>query len=53
LADKQRKGPHDDNVVVIGLGRFGGQVAESLQNLGHEVSASTPIRGSCRTGRTG
>ena len=37
MADKQRKGPHDDNVVVIGLGRFGGQVAESLQNLGHEV----------------
>jgi len=27
----------DDNVVVIGLGRFGGQVAQSLQNLGHEV----------------
>ena len=26
-----------DNVVVIGLGRFGGQVAESLVNLGHEV----------------
>ena len=34
-ADKQT--PVDDNVVVIGLGRFGGQVAESLQNLGHEV----------------
>ena len=27
----------DDNVVVIGLGRFGGQVAESLLDLGHEV----------------
>jgi trk system potassium uptake protein len=26
-----------DNVVVIGLGRFGGSVAESLQKLGHEV----------------
>ena len=26
-----------DNVVVIGLGRFGGQVAESLLDLGHEV----------------
>ncbi|GAA3910161.1 potassium channel family protein [Actinoplanes auranticolor] len=26
-----------DNVVVIGLGRFGGLVAESLVNLGHEV----------------
>jgi trk system potassium uptake protein len=25
------------NVVVIGLGRFGGQVAESLIRLGHEV----------------
>ena len=29
-------GEHD-NVVVIGLGRFGGAVAESLINLGHEV----------------
>jgi len=36
LAEK-RKTPNDDNVVVIGLGRFGGQVADSLQNLGHEV----------------
>ena len=36
MAEK-RKTPNDDNVVVIGLGRFGGQVAESLQNLGHEV----------------
>ena len=27
----------NDNVVVIGLGRFGGAVAESLINLGHEV----------------
>jgi hypothetical protein len=26
-----------DNVVVIGLGRFGGAVADSLVNLGHEV----------------
>ena len=26
-----------DNVVVIGLGRFGGAVAESLVRLGHEV----------------
>jgi len=26
-----------DNVVVIGLGRFGGAVAGSLQELGHEV----------------
>jgi trk system potassium uptake protein TrkA len=28
---------NDDNVVVIGLGRFGGQVAASLLSLGHEV----------------
>lgn len=27
----------NDNVVVVGLGRFGGAVAESLINLGHEV----------------
>ncbi|MEV4346984.1 TrkA family potassium uptake protein [Actinoplanes sp. NPDC049596] len=27
----------DENIVVIGLGRFGGQVAESLLQLGHEV----------------
>nr|MDT0662494.1 TrkA family potassium uptake protein [Micromonospora sp. DSM 115978] len=27
----------DENVAVIGLGRFGGQVAESLLRLGHEV----------------
>ena len=26
-----------DNVVVVGLGRFGGAVAESLVRLGHEV----------------
>ncbi|HYN93662.1 MAG TPA: TrkA family potassium uptake protein [Pilimelia sp.] len=31
------KAPTADNVVVIGLGRFGGQVAESLIRLGHEV----------------
>lgn len=36
MADRQHT-PNDDNVVVIGLGRFGGQVAESLLNLGHEV----------------
>lgn len=28
-----------DSVVVIGLGRFGGSVAESLTRLGHEVLA--------------
>jgi trk system potassium uptake protein TrkA len=33
LADKS----HNDNVVVIGLGRFGGAVADALQRLGHEV----------------
>ena len=27
----------DENVAVIGLGRFGGQVAESLVRMGHEV----------------
>jgi trk system potassium uptake protein TrkA len=36
LADKINSGG-DDNVVVVGLGRFGGAVAESLMNLGHEV----------------
>lgn len=36
MADRS-KTSNDDNVVVIGLGRFGGQVAESLLNLGHEV----------------
>ncbi len=36
MADRSRASD-DDNVVVIGLGRFGGGVAESLINLGHEV----------------
>lgn len=31
------KAPRSDSVVVIGLGRFGGQVAASLLRLGHEV----------------
>lgn len=31
------KTPASDSVVVIGLGRFGGQVASSLLRLGHEV----------------
>lgn len=31
--------PAGDSVVVIGLGRFGGAVAESLVRLGHEVLA--------------
>ena len=30
---------HGDSVVVIGLGRFGGQVAASLTRLGHDVLA--------------
>lgn len=30
-------GRDDENVVVIGLGRFGGAVAGTLQKLGHEV----------------
>ncbi|MBL6459598.1 TrkA family potassium uptake protein [Belnapia sp. T6] len=29
--------PNGDSVVVIGLGRFGGAVAESLARVGHEV----------------
>jgi trk system potassium uptake protein TrkA len=33
----ENRASKDDNVVVIGLGRFGGQVAESLLGLGHEV----------------
>jgi trk system potassium uptake protein TrkA len=36
LADNA-KTPAADSVVVIGLGRFGGQVADSLIRLGHEV----------------
>jgi trk system potassium uptake protein TrkA len=36
LADNA-KAPTADNVVVIGLGRFGGQVAASLVRLGHDV----------------
>lgn len=32
-----RNSTRTDNVVVIGLGRFGGAVAESLIHLGHEV----------------
>jgi trk system potassium uptake protein len=32
-----RPSPHSDSVVVIGLGRFGGAVADSLLRLGHEV----------------
>lgn len=31
------RAPTADSVVVIGLGRFGGQVAESMLRLGHDV----------------
>lgn len=34
-----RKSSSPDSVVVIGLGRFGGALAESLVRLGHEVLA--------------
>ncbi|MFN7023232.1 MAG: potassium channel family protein [Pseudorhizobium sp.] len=37
MAKNKSRGP--DAVVVIGLGRFGGAVAESLMRLGHEVLA--------------
>jgi trk system potassium uptake protein len=34
-----RSSPREDAIVVIGLGRFGGAVAGSLQRLGHDVLA--------------
>ncbi len=34
---KSSRSADSDSVVVIGLGRFGGQVADSLLRLGHEV----------------
>jgi trk system potassium uptake protein len=37
LAERRR--PHRSDVAVIGLGRFGGQVADALVRLGHEVLA--------------
>lgn len=37
MAEKTKAPTADENVAVIGLGRFGGQVAESLTRLGHEV----------------
>ncbi len=33
------KRPADDAVLVVGLGRFGGALAERLEKLGHEVLA--------------
>ncbi|MGH3737452.1 MAG: potassium channel family protein [Micromonosporaceae bacterium] len=38
MADVDKPG-RGDGVAVIGLGRFGGQVAASLERLGHEVLA--------------
>lgn len=29
--------PNSDNIVVVGLGRFGGAVAEALMRMGHDV----------------
>ena len=37
MGSNSKTGTPPDSVVVIGLGRFGGQVAESLVRLGHEV----------------
>ncbi|MDQ7903459.1 TrkA family potassium uptake protein [Phytohabitans sp. ZYX-F-186] len=37
MAEKTKAPTAYENVAVIGLGRFGGQVAESLTRLGHEV----------------
>ena len=40
MAEKRRRTKvREDSVVVIGLGRFGSQVADSLVRLGHEVLA--------------
>jgi trk/ktr system potassium uptake protein len=33
------RGGHENAVLVIGLGRFGGTLAETLQRLGHDVVA--------------
>jgi trk system potassium uptake protein len=37
LANNGKPRTGDDGVVVVGLGRFGGQVAASLVRLGHDV----------------
>ncbi|MEJ3746010.1 TrkA family potassium uptake protein [Actinomycetes bacterium KLBMP 9797] len=37
MANNTKAPTADENVAVIGLGRFGGQVAQSLVRLGHEV----------------
>jgi trk system potassium uptake protein len=37
LADRRRNIRHDEEILVIGLGRFGGQLALELTELGHDV----------------
>jgi trk system potassium uptake protein len=37
LADRRRHARHDEEILVIGLGRFGGQLALELSRLGHDV----------------
>ena len=37
MLDKLFSSTRSDSVVVIGLGRFGASVAESLIDMGHEV----------------
>jgi trk system potassium uptake protein len=37
LADRRRNSRHDEEILVIGLGRFGGQLALELTELGHDV----------------
>ncbi|MGH3648134.1 MAG: potassium channel family protein [Micromonosporaceae bacterium] len=39
MATSERTTDGTDSVAVIGLGRFGGQVAAALERLGHEVLA--------------
>ena len=38
MADKRRRlARHDEDILVIGLGRFGGSLARELTELGHDV----------------
>ena len=54
LRSAERTKVRADSVVVIGLGRFGSQVAESLVRLGHEVLAIDQDQKLVQTvGRTG
>ena len=39
MASKRKQPDHRGGVVVIGLGRFGARVAQSLEHIGHEVLA--------------